>query len=111
MSSSKAVVSLLSSSLFFISLTCFLSPYRAQDPARAAFEIDLGPRSTGSAADVAGPHGLNEMLYPMDSLQNPGSIFPFADKLPSSRVHHAMNLGTRSSSLVEDSGQSGDSFE
>ena len=30
-----------------------------QDPARAAFEIDVGPASTGIAADVSGPHGLN----------------------------------------------------
>jgi hypothetical protein len=36
--------------------------------------------------------GMNDVLYPPNSLTNPGALYPFGGDLPSSRVHHSMAL-------------------
>lgn len=56
-------------------------------------EITHGPRSTGDATLTAGPHGVNDVLYPLDGLLEPADLYSLGNKLPTSRVLFALAVG------------------
>ena len=39
------------------------------------------------------PSGVNDLLYPTDSLKNPGSLYSLGGKVPESRIHSSMAIG------------------
>lgn len=56
-------------------------------------DIPHGPRATGAGAEVSGPHGINDVLYPLDGLLEPGDLYSLGNRLPTPRVLFALAVG------------------